>query len=177
MTYAVRSNADPGTLGNQVQHVIHGVDPAQTIFHIATMQQIVSASVQGRRMGATLLSAFAGLALVVAAAGLYGVLSYMVTQRKRDIAVRMALGAAQHDVVRMIVSRALGLYAIGLAGGLLGAIWCGHLLSNMLAGVQPWDPIALSVTTAVLVFVALLAAWFPARRAASIDPYQALRSE
>jgi predicted permease len=177
MTYAVRSNGDPATVANEVQHVIHGVDPAQTVFHIATMQEIVSASVQSRRLGAALLSAFAGLALVVAAAGLYGVLSYMVTERKRDIAVRMAIGARQHDVVRMIVSRALVLYAIGLVGGLLGVIWCGHLLANMLAGLQPWDPIALGVTIVVLVVVALLAAWFPARRAASIDPYQALRSE
>jgi ABC-type antimicrobial peptide transport system permease subunit len=177
MTYAVRSNGDAATLAKRVQHVIHAVDPAQTIFHVASMQEIVSGSVQSRRLGATLLSAFAGLALVVAAAGLYGVLSYMVTQRKRDIAVRMALGAGRDEVVRMILSHALVLYSIGLVGGLLGVIWCGHLLSNMLAGVQPWDPIALGVTIAVLVLVALFAAWFPARRAASIDPYQALRSE
>ncbi len=177
MTYAVRSNGDPAVVANEVQRVIHGVDPAQTIFHVATMQEIVSRSVQSRRLGATLLSAFAGLALIVAAAGLYGVLSYLVTQRRRDIAVRMALGATRHDVVRMIVTRAVVLYTIGLAGGLLGVIWCGHLLSNMLAGVQPWDPVALGVTIAVLIFVAMLAAWFPARRAASIDPYQALRSE
>src|SRR5581483_3091069 len=128
-------------------------------------------------LGAILLSVFAGLALVVAAAGLYGVLSYMVTQRKRDIAVRMALGARQDEVVRMVVSRALLLYAIGLVAGLVGVIWCGHLLSTMLAGVRPWDPVALGITTAVLLLVALLAAWFPARRAASLDPYQALRTE
>jgi putative ABC transport system permease protein len=177
MTYAVRSNGDPATLGNQVQRVIHGVDSAQTIFHVATMQEIVSHSVQSRRLGATLLSAFAGLALVVAAAGLYGVLSYIVTQRKRDIAVRMAVGATENNVVRMIVARAIMLYAIGLGGGLLAVIWCGHLLSNMLVGVQPWDPVALGVTIGVLIVVALLAAWIPARRAASINPYQALRSE
>ncbi len=99
------------------------------------------------------------------------------TQRSRDIAVRMALGARQDDVVRMIVLRALVLYAVGLAGGLIGVIWCGHLLSNMLAGIRPWDPVALGTTTAVLLLVALLAARFPARRAASINPYQALRSE
>ncbi len=177
MTYAVRSSVNPLAVDKEVERVIHRVDPAQTIFHVATMKKIVSASVQSRRLGAILLSVFAGLALVVAAAGLYGVLSYMVTQKKREIAVRMALGARRDDVVRMIVSRALVLYAIGLAGGLLGVIWCGHLLSNMLTGVKPWDPVALGVTTAALLLVCFLAAWFPARRAASIDPYQALRSE
>jgi ABC-type antimicrobial peptide transport system permease subunit len=141
------------------------------------MKEIVSASVQSWKLGAVLLSVFAGLALLVAAAGLYGVLSYMVSQRKRDIAVRMALGARRDEVVRMIVSRALLLYAVGLAAGLVGVIWCGHLFSNMLAGVRPWDPVALGITTAALLLVALLAAWFPARRAASIDPYQALRTE
>jgi predicted permease len=175
MTYVVRTNGNPIQVSQQAQRVIHQVDPAQTIFHVATMQEVVSTSVKGRRLGGILLSVFAGLALVVAAAGLYGVLSYMVTQRRRDIAVRMALGARQNEIVRMIVSRALVLYAIGLAAGMLGVIWCGHLLSNMLAGVRPWDPIALAITTAVLLFVSFLAAWFPARRAASIDPYLALR--
>lgn len=177
MTYVVRSNGDPMALDKEVQRVIHRVDPAQTVFHVATMKEIVSASVQSRRLGATLLSVFAGLALIVAAAGLYGVLSYMVTQRRRDIAVRMALGAGQDEVIRMIVSRALLLYAVGLAAGLVGVMWCGHLLSTMLVGVRPWDPLALGITTAVLLSVALFAAWFPARRAASIDPYQALRNE
>ncbi len=178
MTYVVRvSRGDPVAVNKQVQRVIHRVDPGQTVFHVATMKEIVSASVRSRRLGALLLSVFAGLALVVAAAGLYGVLSYTVTQRKRDIAVRMALGASRDDVVRMVVSHALVLYAIGLAGGVMGVIWWGHLLSSMLAGVQPWDPITLGTTTIVLLFISVLAAWFPAHRAASIDPYQALRSE
>jgi ABC-type antimicrobial peptide transport system permease subunit len=178
MTYVVRvSSGDPNALNKEVQNVIHRVDPGQTIFHVATMKEIVLASVKSRRMGALLLSVFGFLALVVAVAGLYGVLSYMVAQKKRDIAVRMALGASRNEVVRMVVSHALVLYAIGLAAGLLGVIWCGRLLSSMLAGVQPWDLVALGITTVVLLVVSFVAAWFPARRAASIDPYQALRSE
>lgn len=178
MTYVVRvSSGDPAAVNREVQHVIHRVDPGQTVFHVATMKEIVSASVRSRRLGVMLLSVFAGLALVVAIAGLYGVLSYMVTQKKRDIAVRMALGAGRKEIVRMVVTHALLLYAVGLAMGLAGVIWCGHLLSNMLTGVQPWDPVALSITTIALLFVSFFAAWFPARRAASIDPYQALRSE
>jgi ABC-type antimicrobial peptide transport system permease subunit len=142
-----------------------------------TTQEIVSASVQSRRLGAILLSVFAGLALIVAAAGLYGVLSYMITQRSRDIAVRMALGASQGEVVGMIVWRALKLFAVGLIAGVAGVIWAGHLLSAMITGVRPWDPAALGVRATVLLAVTLFASWFPARRAASIDPNRALRSE
>jgi predicted permease len=177
MSFVVRTSGDPATVANDVRRVIHRADPDQTIFHVETMEDIVSASVRSRRLGAILLSVFAGLALVVAAAGLYGVLSFMVAQRKRDIAIRMALGALQNEIVRMVVGRALVLYTIGLVGGLLGAIWCGHLLSNMLAGIQPWDPVALGITTAVLLLITFLAAWFPAQRAVSVDPYLTLRTE
>jgi putative ABC transport system permease protein len=177
MTYVVRGAGDPAVLSSEVQGAIHKVDPMQTVFHIATMQEVVSASVRSRQLGAILLTVFAGLALIVAAAGLYGVLSYTITQKSRDIAVRIALGAGQNDVLRMIVWHALRLFAIGLSVGLIGVVWSGHFLSSMLAGVQPWDPVSLGTTTAVLLLVTLLAAWFPARRAASIDPHQALRSE
>lgn len=177
MTYVVRSTLSPATLIREVQHAIHRVDPMQTTFHVATMDEIVSDSVRSRRLDAILLSVFAGLALIVAAAGLYGLLSYTITQRTRDIAVRIALGAKQSDVVHMIVSRALILYAIGLCAGLIGAVWCGHLLSSMLAGVRPWDPASLGATAAILFLVVLFASWFPARRAAAINPREALRGE
>lgn len=177
MSFVVRTSGDPVTVANNVRRVIRRLDPDQTIFHVETMEGIVSSSVRSRRLGAILLSVFAGLALVVAAAGLYGVLSYMVAQRKRDIAIRMALGALQSEIVRMVVGRALVLYTIGLVAGLLGVIWCGHLLSNMLAGIQPWDPVALGITAAVLLLISFLAAWFPAQRAVSVDPYSTLRAE
>lgn len=177
MTYVVRSSEPPANLQQDVRRIIQRVDPAQTIFHVANMEEIVSASVESRRLGAMLLSVFAGLALLVAAAGLYGLLSYTVMQKTRDIAVRMALGAQQNEVVQMVVFRAFALYMIALAAGLLGVVWCGHLLASMLPGVQPWDPVALGLTTAVLLPTALLAAWFPARRASAIDPYQALRTD
>lgn len=111
MTYVVRSSGDPAAIATEVQRAIHRVDPEQTVFHVATMQEIVSASVEGRRLAALLLSVLAGLAIVVAAAGLYGVLSYLISQKRRDIAVRMALGARKNDVLWMLVSRALTLYA------------------------------------------------------------------
>jgi predicted permease len=177
MSFVVRTSGDPAAVANDVRRVIHRVDPGQTIFHVTAMEDIVSASVRNRQLGAILLSTFGGLALVVAAAGLYGVLSFMVTQQKRDIAIRMALGALQGEIVRMVVGRALILYMIGLTTGLVGVIWCGHLLSNMLAGIHPWDPVALGMTSVVLLLVTFFAAWFPARRAASIDPNITLRTE
>lgn len=177
MSFVVRTSGDPATVANNVRHVIDRIDADQSVFHVETMEDVLSQSVRSRRVGAILLSVFAVLALFVAAAGLYGVLSFMVAQRKRDIAIRMALGALQSEIVRAVVGRALILYTIGLVGGLLGVIWCGHLLSNMLVGIQPWDPVALGITTVVLLFISFLAAWFPARRAVSVDPYVALRTE
>ena len=177
MAYVVCSSGDPATMAMEVQRTIRQVDPEQTVFHVATMQEIVSASVESRRLAALLLSVLAGLAIVVAAAGLYGVLSYLISQKRRDIAVRMALGARKNDVLWMLASRALELYGVGAGCGLLGVIWCGRLLSNMLAGIRPWDPGALGITIAALLVIVVLAAWLPARRAASIDPYQVLRSE
>jgi putative ABC transport system permease protein len=177
MTYVVRTDRDPLAISSEVVRAIHTIDPVQTVFHMATMEEVVSSSVRGRRLGLILVAVFAGLALVVAAAGLYGVLSYLVSQRTRDIAVRLALGATREDVVRMIMSRALAVCGIGLSTGLFGAMWCGQVMAGMLADVRPWDPATLGVTSATLLLVAFAAAWFPGRRAASIDTCQALRTE
>lgn len=177
MTYVVRTDADPMTLSRAVTNTVHSMDSSQTVFHIATMDEIVSHSLESRRFTATLLGIFAALALIVAAAGLYALLSYTVGQRRREIAVRMALGARREHVIRSVVARAVRLYAIGLIVGILGAIWCGRLLSTMLSGVQPWDAMTLAGTAATLLVVSVLAAWIPARRAAAIDPMQVLRGE
>lgn len=177
MTFAVRSSGDPVRMEKELRRVIHRVDSAQTIFHVATMNEIVSASVQSRRLSALLLSVFAALALAVAASGLYGVLSYLVTQRKHEIAVRIALGATRDNVVSMIVLHALVLYLVGLAGGFVAVIWTAHLLSNVITGIHSWDPVALGITSLVLLLASFAAAWFPAHRAASIAPFQALRSD
>lgn len=177
MTYVVRATGDPGALSKDIQHVIKGVDAGQTVFHTATMNEIVSASVESRRLGALLLSVFSGLALAVATVGLYGVLSYLVSNRRRDIAIRMALGARREEVIRMVILRALALYAVSVLIGVTAVFGAGRVLSNMLTGVKPWDPTALTGTLFALVLAAVLAAWFPAQRAASIDPYVALRND
>ncbi len=177
MTFAVRSGGNPAGLTKSIENALHSIDPDQTVFHVAAMDEIVSSRLDTRRFTAILLGVFAALALTVAAAGLYALLSYTVGQRRREIAVRIALGARSEDVIRGVVARAMWLYAMGLAAGVVGAVWCGRFLSVMLAGVEPWDAMTLLATAAALFIVSLLAAWFPARRAASIDPMRVLRME
>ena len=177
MVFAIRTDGDPAALARVVQSEIHQVNPNQALFDIRTMEAVVAHSVQNRRLMLILLGVFAGLALLVAAAGLYAVLSYGVQQRTRDIAVRMALGARLGDVLALIVGRASVLYALGLAFGVAGAIVSGQLIAKMLVGVRTWDPPTLIGSAVVLIFVSFPAAWFPARRAASVDPMKALRME
>jgi predicted permease len=177
MVFAIRTDGDPTALARGVQSEIHQVNSNQTLFFIEPMDNVVAHSVQNRRLILVLLGVFAGLALLVAAAGLYAVLSYGVQQRTRDIAVRMALGARLGDVLGLIVGRASVLYALGLAFGLAGAIISGQLLAKMLVGVRAWDPLTLGASGIVLILVSFPAAWFPARRAASVDPMKALRME
>jgi ABC-type antimicrobial peptide transport system permease subunit len=161
MVFAIRTDGDPTALARGVQSEIHQVNSNQTLFFIEPMDNVVAHSVQNRRLILVLLGVFAGLALLVAAAGLYAVLSYGVQQRTRDIAVRMALGARLGDVLGLIV----------------GAIISGQLLAKMLVGVRAWDPLTLGASGIVLILVSFPAAWFPARRAASVDPMKALRME
>ncbi len=177
MTYVVRTQSEPTSLSRAITDTIHRMDSGQTVFHVATMDQIVSHSLENRRFTAILLGSFAALALIVAAAGLHALLSYTVGQRRREIAVRIALGARREHVIRGVVGRAVWLYGAGLAIGIAGAIWSGRFLSTMLAGVEPWDALTLGSTTVTLFVVAVLAAWLPARRAAAIDPMQVLRNE
>jgi predicted permease len=177
MVFAIRTDGDPTALARGVQSEIHQVNSNQTLFFIETMDNVVAHSVQNRQLILVLLGVFAGLALLVAAAGLYAVLSYGVQQRTRDIAVRIALGARLDDVLGLIVGRASVLYALGLAFGLAGAIISGQLVTKMLVGVRAWDPLTLGASGIVLILVSFPAAWFPARRAASVDPMTALRME
>ena len=141
------------------------------------MDELISNSVAQPRFYVILLSVFAGLALVLAAVGVYGVMSYSVLLRTRDIGIRMALGARPIDIFKHVLTQALVLALIGLGIGLVLAVTSTRVLSSMLYGISPTDPITLAATALVLLLVALLASYLPARRATKVDPMVTLRYE
>lgn len=170
-------SGDPAALATAVVSAVQSVDPEQPVADIATMQQNIAESLATRRLTMTLLGAFAALALVLASVGLYGVMALSVTQRTREFGIRLALGSPRREVFRLAFGRGLLLVAIGLGVGLLGALGEGRALTSLLYGVGSLDPAALSIAIIALAGVALLACWFPARRATRVDPMEALRYE
>jgi putative ABC transport system permease protein len=173
----IRSAADPLTLVPAVQDAIQKLDPNQPIFRITTMTQKLREITAERRFLALLLSIFAGTALVLAAIGLSGVISYSVRQRTHEIGIRMALGAQAADVLKLILAQGLKLALLGIVLGLLAAYALTRWLETLLFGVRPTDPLTFTVIAVVLTLVALLACWIPARRATKVDPMIALRTE
>jgi putative ABC transport system permease protein len=173
----VRAKGDPGALASAVRRVIASVDPEQPVAAVRTMDEILDRDVADRTQQMTLLSAFAVLALLLAAIGLYGVLSYAVTQRSREIGLRMALGATGRSVLAMVVGRGLALTGAGLAIGLALASAATRSMKTMLFGVDAVDPATFAAVSAILCAVALLACWVPAWRASRVDPIVALREE
>jgi putative ABC transport system permease protein len=173
----VRTKGDPLALVNAARSVIASVDPEQPISSVKTMDQIVDENVADRQQQMTLLGAFAGLALVLASIGLYGVLSYAVTQRRREIGLRMALGASASNVIKLVVGRGLVLTSAGLLIGLALAWAATRAMKNLLYGVASTDPGTYAVVAALLTAIAFAACWIPARRAARVDPVTVLREE
>jgi putative ABC transport system permease protein len=177
MTYIVRIQGNPLAPSRAIQAAIHEVDPDQAVYHVESMEDVIDTSVSTRRLGLTLVVVLAVLALVVACAGVWSVLSHAVGQRTREIAVRIAVGATRKDMMRMVMLRALWLCVIGLGIGVACAVMCGYFLMTLLAGIHPWDPPALLISSLILVLVTILASLFPALRAASVEPVQALKAE
>ena len=176
-TLMVRAEGDPETLVPLVRQAARAIDGAVVLRQAVTMDDHLKARTAGPRFLAVLLGCFAGVALVLAALGVYGVLAYSVSQRTREIGVRVALGARQGGVLLMVVRDGMGLVAIGLALGLLAAVGLSRLLRGQLYGVSPTDPLAYGAVAVLLGVVALLACWGPARRAARVDPMVALRCD
>jgi putative ABC transport system permease protein len=172
-----RTAQDPGGAANALRSAVWTVDRDLPVAFIRTMDQLMEENVADRARPMMLLGIFAGLALVLACIGVYGVLAYSVAQRTREIGVRMALGARPGDVTRMILGRGLKLSAVGLVAGAVLAVALGSLLRTLLFGVTPAAPLVYSGTAAVLVVVALAACVIPAQRAARVDPVVALRDE
>jgi putative ABC transport system permease protein len=153
------------------------LDPDLPIFGLSTMKQVVSESVSQPRFYLLLLGAFAGVALLLAALGVYGVISYAVSQRTRELGIRIALGASERRVVRLVVSAGFSLAVAGVAAGLIASLYLTRLLRTLLFGVPSTDPLTFAIVALLLLTVAALAALIPARRAASVNPVIAMRAE
>jgi predicted permease len=177
MQLAVRTAADPDSMVSAVRAQVRDVDPDQPLYHVATLEQTLSESLAPRRFNMLLLGIFAGIALTLAAVGIYGVMAFSVTQRTHEIGIRMALGAKRSDVLGMVVRQGLKLALIGVAVGVAGAWALTSLLASFLFGVAPRDPATFALVSLALVAVSILACYIPARRAARVDPMVALRHE
>lgn len=175
MVLFVRSKGDPRQILLPVQRELHAAGPEILANDIRTGQKLVNDALFGARMGVGLLSVFGLLALGLASIGLYGIMAYSVSQRRREIGVRMALGAARASVLRLILRQGMSLVLVGLVIGLVAAMIAGRFLSRMLYGVSASDPISIAGAAGVLLAVALLACYLPARRASRVDPLTALR--
>ena len=177
-TLLVRAaHGDPLAMVNVIKHEVQTLDPDQPVASIATMEGNIASSLAARRLIMTLLGVFAGLALVLASVGLYGVMALSVTQRTRELGIRMALGAARYDVFRLVLSRGALLVCIGIVLGLIGAIAASHALQAVLYNVGALDLPAFAIATIALAFIALFACFLPARRASRVDPIVALRED
>jgi putative ABC transport system permease protein len=173
----IRTDADPSRLAIAATEVVHKFDPNLPVTEVLTMDELLSDSVAPRRFAAVLIGAFAGLALLLAAVGIYGVTSYTVNQRTQEIGIRMALGAQPRDVRGLILGRTMWLAFIGVALGLVGALALTRYLGSLLYEVRAFDPATFVVVSSVLAGAALAACYVPARRAMRVDPMVALRYE
>jgi predicted permease len=177
VTFAVRAEGDPEALVPAITATLRALEPRSAITSLAPLTRIVSNSIAAPRFYAAALGTFAGVALVLAAIGLYGLLAYSVAQRTREIGVRMALGAPRRGILALVLGQAAVLAGIGLVAGLIGAVAATRYLSSLLFGITPIDPVTFVAVSLVFAGVALFASYMPARRATSVDPLAALRSE
>jgi putative ABC transport system permease protein len=174
---AARTQGDPNVMAQSIKQEIWKVDSQLPVTHVETMNELAAESFAARRFNMSLLTLFAALALILAAIGIYGVMSYAVTQRTQEIGIRMALGARSVDVLKLIIKNGLTLVLVGVALGLVGAVALTRLMVTLLFGVTPTDGLTMALVSFVLIVVALLACFIPARRATKVDPLVALRYE
>jgi predicted permease len=173
----MRTKGDPLTLAGAVRSAVAAVNPDVPVCDLLSMKQRIANSVSRDRFNTLLLLGFSVLAVVLAAVGLYGVVAYSVTQRTREIGIRIALGARTADVLRLIVKQGMRLVLVGALLGLAGALALARLLKGLLFGISSADPLTFAIIPVCLAVVALLACWVPARRAARVNPVEALRYE
>jgi putative ABC transport system permease protein len=177
MTILVHTRTDPTSIVAGLRQAVWSVDPNQPISNVNTLEQIVSDSIAQPRLNMLLMMLFGGLALLLSAVGIYGLLSYAVTQRTQEMGIRMALGANVGDVLKLVLKQGMFLALIGEAIGLAGAFALTRLIRGLLFGVTPTDTTIFAGVVAVLTLTAFLACYLPARRATKVDPLVALRYE
>jgi putative ABC transport system permease protein len=178
MSLVIRTSvSDPSTLTSAIRKELAAIDPSVPLMSVRVFDEYIARTLARPRFNALLLSIFAGSALVLTAIGIYGVMAYSVAQRTNEIGIRMALGAAQSNIFKLVIGQAMTVVAISIVIGLVGAFAATRLLNSLLFGVSAWDPLTFSAIVILISLVAFLAAWLPARRASRVDPIIALRTE
>jgi putative ABC transport system permease protein len=177
MTLVIRTKGDAGNIAASARNVIQTLDPEQPVSDVRTLESVLGKSIAKARFSTLLLTVFAGVALVLAAVGIYGVISYLVTQRLHEIGVRMALGAQTRDVLKLVLRNGMVLALVGVLIGLGGAFALTRVMTSLLFGITPTDAVTFGTVSALLMLVALFACYIPARRATKVDPLMALRYE
>ena len=177
LSYVVRSRLSPASVAGSIRTAVRGVDPNLVVINFLPLDGIVGGTIASRKFNAALLGLFAALALALAATGVYGVLQYSVIQRRREMGIRIAMGAAASDMIRLVVGQAVGLAAIGIAIGLAGALALTRVIRALLFNTDPLDVVTFLASAAVLLLIAVVASYLPARRALRVDPTIAMRTE
>ncbi|HZD06361.1 MAG TPA: FtsX-like permease family protein, partial [Longimicrobiales bacterium] len=177
MVFTVRTAGDPLSLVPAIRGVVRDLDSDVPVHDVELLSHAFGRRLSSRRFSMSLLSMFAGLAILLGAVGIYGVMSYSVTQRTRELGVRIALGAYRSDVVRMVLRQGVVTAAVGVVLGIGAGLASGRVLESQLYGVQTTDPLTYTGVAMGLLVVAIVASWIPARRASSVDPLEALRQE
>ena len=177
MTVLLRTSGDPAAMAPALRAVVHELDADQPLARVAALQDLIDGRTAARRFNTWLLGAFGAAAITLTAIGLYSLLSYVVALRRREMAVRLAIGGTPGHVLRLIVRHAAWAVGTGVSLGMAGALTAARSMRSLLFGIEPWDPVSQAVTIALLSAVAALAAWIPARRAMRVDPAAVLRVE
>jgi predicted permease len=177
MTYQIRTHTSAAALVPSIQRIVQGLDPDLPLINVRTEREQIDATMQMERALATLTTGFGLMALMLASVGIYGIMAYTVSQRTNEIGIRLALGAERGQIRRMVLRESTWITAAGLVTGVAGALVLVRLVKSMLFGIAPYDPVTLGCAVTVMLGVALLASWIPARRAAGVEPMQALRHE
>jgi putative ABC transport system permease protein len=176
-TFVARTKGEPASYARTIRESLTKVDPLQPVYQMQSMDEVIADSVAVRRFNTGLLDLFAALGLALCAVGVYGTINYWVTERAREIGMRMALGASRRGITRMVVGRALALTALGVAIGLAVSVAAGRALTTFLFAVQPSDPVTIATVSLLVLGTGAVAAYVPARRAARLDPLSVIRSE